>query len=131
MATLRSRTTIPVPEPPDHYTLYKALSRGSLSEDEPLIYNDGRINHWLPHTDDHFNSRCSGTSWSFTPEAATAHLQRSYAAQRCPFSETWIISVKVPRLWLDRLRVLEVWHGNNWKQFIWNVANERVPAGFS
>ena len=110
----------------EHVVLYKAKAAAEMGEPQ-WIEDDGCINMGAMATypGGDFNHR--GSAWYWTPEPETAEQYRAYAERRCPWSDTWLIRIQVPRSFIDGLRLEELWYSYNWKEYIWHCRNQMQP----
>lgn len=103
---------------PDHYLLYKGKAVAEINADNPLILNDGSVNmaslESLKGGD--FNEQEG--AWYFSKEPETAERYRAWAAERCWWSQTWLIQIQVPRSFVDSLRKEQLWYGHDWKEYV-------------
>jgi hypothetical protein len=113
------------PTLPDHTTLYKGKSSVELVGGNPdaplasLILPDGSVNMRSLSTYEGGDFNQSNVAWYWTPEEATAEMYRKWAAARCAYAPSWLISIQVPNSFLNGLRTSQLWYSPDWKEYIW------------
>lgn len=108
---------LPPPALADHYLFYKAQSLQRI--DEMFIQEDGSVNMGMFQTykGGDFNQISGACYW--TVEPATAEQYRLWAAARCPWADTWIIQIQIPKSFIDGLRTSYLYFQPKWKEYVW------------
>jgi hypothetical protein len=71
-------------------------------------------------------------AWYWTPEAETAEEYRAWAARRCPWADTWVIRIQIPKTFIDSLRQQDLWYSRDWKEYFWYCRKKiRPPEKFN
>lgn len=106
--------------------LYKAKAAAEMDKDQ-WIRDDGSIEMAAIASylggDFNFNS----IAWYWTLEPETAEQYRAFAARRCSWSDTWIIRIQIPKVFIDRLRKKQLWYSHDWKEFVWYCRKMMTP----
>jgi hypothetical protein len=110
----------------DHYVLYKAKAAAEMG-DPQWIQDDGSLemNAITTYGRDDFNY--VNTAWYWTPEAETAEMYRAWAARRCPWSDTWVIRIQIPKTFINSLRQQDLWYSRDWKEYVWYCRKKMRP----
>lgn len=116
----------------NHTILYKGKAASELVRDvDPFFLENGALNIIVlnSHRGGDFNWLHEVQYWS--PEKQTAERYRQYAAERSPFSETWVVRIQVPNEFLAPLRTEQLWYSANWKEYVWWCKRKQpVPEKF-
>ena len=114
------------PVPRDHCILYKGIAALNTDYME-WVRHDGSISMKALATYRGGDFNFSDDAWYWTPELETAEQYRSFAERRCCYTDTWIISIHVPKTFLDTLRIRELWYSFDWKEYVWNCRKGMDP----
>jgi hypothetical protein len=66
-------------------------------------------------------------AWYFTPDRETAEDYRKYVARRHENSETWLIRIQVPKIFLNSLSTKNLWYGPEWREYLWHCRTRKLP----
>ena len=110
----------------NHYVLYKAKAASEMGELQ-WICDDGSLemNAIASYAAGDFNHQ--NPAWYWTPEAETAEEYRAWAARRCPYSDTWVIRIQIPEIFINGLRQQDLWYSQNWKEYVWYCKKRMRP----
>jgi hypothetical protein len=110
----------------DHYVLYKAKAAAEMGEPQ-WIHDDGSLQMGAitSYSECDFNHRGEVLYW--TPEAETAEIYRAFAARRCPWSDTWVIRIQIPKTFINSLRQQDLWYSKDWKEYVWYCRKKMKP----
>lgn len=50
-----------------------------------------------------------------------------WAARRCPYSEIWVIRIKVPKSFIDGLESRDLWYSPDRKEYVWYCKKKDSP----
>lgn len=112
----------------DHYIFYKGKTVGDMNE-EMFILEDGSVNMEVIRTEGRGDFNQREYAWYWTKEEATAEEYRRWGEIRCPWAETWIIQIQVPKTFMDTVRKQELWFSPDWKEYVW-YCRKGGSAGF-
>lgn len=111
---------------PNHYILYKAKAASEMGEPQ-WIQEEGSLNMEAlasyPGCDYNFGN----VAWYWTPEAETAEVYRAWIMRRCPYSDTWVICIQIPKIFINTLRQQDLWYSYNWKEYVWYCKKRMCP----
>jgi hypothetical protein len=111
----------------DHIVLYKGKAAAEIVDEFQWIQDDGSLNMMalpsLPPGDFNFSS----FAWYFTPDRETAEDYRKYVARRHENSETWLIRIQVPKIFLNTLSTKNLSYGPEWREYVWHCRTLTLP----
>ncbi|KAJ5289162.1 hypothetical protein N7478_002192 [Penicillium angulare] len=113
-----------IPLLPDHIALYKGKAHGEMRSSRQLISSDGTINLsslYSPPGGD-FNSMGNAQYW--TPDKEIAEKYRQWTALRCPQSDTCLLTIQVPKEFIETLDIIEIWFSGHWKELVWHCRQQ-------
>jgi len=102
---------------PDHVVMYKGKAAAEVGEE--FIQSDDEFNMGAISRFPGGDFNCDKLAWYWTEEEEVAEQYRVWAADRCPYSETWIIRIQIPKDWLAGLAKEDLWFSRDWKEYIW------------
>ncbi|KAL3422114.1 hypothetical protein PVAG01_06270 [Phlyctema vagabunda] len=113
---LATQTAQPVLE--GHYLLYKGKSIGDIGEGI-FLRDDGSVNMFSieTHRGGDFNHR--ENAWYFTKQKDTGEQYRLWGADRCKWAASWLITIQVPKTFMDSLPQQKLFYSPDWKEYIW------------
>jgi hypothetical protein len=115
----------------DHYVLYKAKAAAEMG-DPQWIQDDGSLEMSAIATHGGGDFNHLNAAWYWTPEAETAEMYRAWAARRCPWSDTWVLRIQIPKTFIDSLRQQDLWYSKDWKEYVWYCRKKiRPPEKFN
>ncbi|KAI4182658.1 MAG: hypothetical protein L6R41_005842 [Letrouitia leprolyta] len=115
----------PPAELPDHYTLYKA--KAAVEMEDWIDEEDGGILITGLQTLTGGDFNFANVAYYWTPERETANQYHKYAANRCAYSEIWMLRIQVAKSFVDTLNVKNLWYGHEWKEFVWYSRKKLEP----
>lgn len=108
----------------DHYVLYKATAATEMGE---WIQDDGNLDMQAIASLGGCDFNHKPFAWYWTLEAETAEIYRAWASRRCFWSDTWIIRIQIPTIFIDSLRQQSLWDSRDWKEYVWYCKKRSVP----
>lgn len=110
----------------DHYVLYKAKAAAEMGEPQ-WFQDDGSLNMAALASDPGCDYNFGAPAWYWTPEVETAEKNRAWVMRICPYSDTWVIRIEIPKIFINSLRQQDLWFSNDWKEYVWYCKKKMTP----